>query len=402
MEALLLKLLDKAKASYHGSMQRVCAAAGVFLLGLAGSLAADAAPSHDDAFSSDGLFKADAATLKDTFLLAHPATQLDPASNALWCGTLQLCWNKAVDLVGEKLQFTTTSPVVDLLNREDFTAADLEAGSYVAIADFERNHVEDEIRAALEKTFGGAASPELIPPAPASPGPEDFVAYAYLFKNLAFANPFSDEVDLKFEGKPVKCFGFDASTHQLDEETRKQVRICDYRDADDFVIKIATKSAKDELILARMAPLTTLEDTIKWALLRADRGGHVFLSPKDSMSVPKLNFDLRRDFSELEGLVLKPSPTAKIKGPLVISKAEQLVRFQLNEKGAILKSEAVINILTASTGPHVEPPVHHLVFDGPFLLLLRQTGAAQPYLALWIGNTTLLQPKGGRSWSPFH
>jgi len=39
------------------------------------------------------------------------------------------------------------------------------------------------------------------------------------------------------------------------------------------------------------------------------------------------------------------------------------------------------------------PPSHQMIFDKPFLLMLRQTGAPQPYLALWIGNMTLLQPK---------
>jgi hypothetical protein len=353
---------------------------------------ADPTPaSHDSAFSDAGLFKADAATLKDTFLLAHPATPLDPATNVIWCGTLQLCWNKAIDLVGEKLRFTTASPVVELLNRENFTAADLDPSSYVAIADFEKNHVEDEIRAALEKTFGGAASPELIPPAPAHPGPNDFVAYSYLFKNLAFASVFSDQVPLDFQDKPVESFGFD-STYKMDD-ARSQVTLCDYKSDDDFVIKIATTSPKDQLILAKVQPGATLAKTIASVLHRVDHGSPADLTDRDSLAVPKLNFDLRRDFAELEGLVLKPTPAAKIQSPLEISKAEQLVRFQLNEKGAVLKSEAAMSFVATAMAPGYEPPSHQLYFDAPFLLLLRQAGAPQPYLAIWIGNMTLLQPK---------
>jgi hypothetical protein len=373
-------------------VQRLIAVAGFFLLGVAGTSAADPAPgSHDAAFSDAGLFKADASTLKDTFLIAHPATQLDPQTNVIWCGTLQLCWNKAINLVGEKLHFTTSSPVVDLLNQEDFTAADLDPSSYVAIADFEKNHVEDEIRAALQKTFHGAASPELIPPAPPHPGPDDFVAYSYLFKNLAFASVFSDQVSLDFPDQPVECFGFDGD-HRV-EDARSQVTICDYQSDDDFVIRIATKSPKDELILAKVQPGATLAKTIASVLQRVDHGAPADLTDRDSLAVPKLNFDLRRDFPELEGLVLKPSASAKVKEPLVISKAEQLVRFQLNEKGAILKSEATIEMAATAMAPQFEPPSHQLIFDKPFLLLLRQTGAPQPYLALWIGNMTLLQPK---------
>jgi hypothetical protein len=366
--------------------------AAVLLAGMAGNIAADSAPvSHDSAFSDAGLFKADASTLKDTFLIPHPATQLDPATNVIWCGTMQLCWNEAIKLVGEKLQFTTQSPATKLLNREDFTAADLDPSSYVAIADFEKNHVEDEIRAALQKTFGGAASPELIPPAPAHPGPYDFVAYSYLFKDLAFASVFSDQVTLDFQDKPVECFGFD-STYKMDD-ARSQVTLCDYQSDDDFVIKIATKSPQDELVLAKVQPGATLAKTIASVLQRVDHGTPADLTDRDSLAVPKLNFDLRRDFPELEGLVLKPSATAKVKDPLVISKAEQLVRFQLNEKGAILKSEAAMEMTATAMAPQFEPPSHQLIFNGPFLLMLRQAGAPQPYLAIWIGNSTLLQPK---------
>ena len=375
-------------------MQRLIAAAGFFLLGIAGNSMADPAPgSHDAAFSDAGLFKADASTLKDTHLVAHPATALDPHTNVIWCGTLQLCWNKAINLVGEKLHFTTSSPVADFLNQEDFTAADLDPSSYVAIADFEKNHVEDEIRAALQKTFHGDASPELIPPTPPNPGPDDFVAYSYLFKNLAFAHVFSDQVTLDFPDQPVECFGFDGD-HRV-EDARSQVTICDYQSDDNFVIRIATKSPNDELILAKVQPGATLAETISNVLQRVAHGSPANLTDRDSLAVPKLNFDLRRDFPELEGLVLAPTPAAKIHAPipLVISKAEQLVRFQLNEKGAILKSEAVIMMPAGAMAPQFEPPSHQLIFNAPFLLLLRQTSAPQPYLALWIGNMTLLQPK---------
>lgn len=389
-----LPSLSSARPGFtRTGVQRLIAAAGFFLLGVARISMADPAPgSHDAAFSDAGLFKADASKLKDTFLIAHPATQLDPHSNVIWCGTLQLCWNEAIKLVGEKLRFTTASPVVEMLNQEDFTVADLDRSSYVAIADFEKNHVEDEIRAALEKTFHGAASPELIPPAPPHPGPDDFVAYSYLFKNLAFANVFSDQVSLDFPDQPVECFGFDGD-HRV-EDARSQVTICDYQSDDDFVIKIATKSPKDELILAKVQPGATLAETISNVLQRVAHGNPADLTDRDSLAVPKLNFDLRRDFPELEGLVLAPTPAAKIKDKLVISKAEQLVRFQLNEKGAILKSEAVIVMrATAMANEPPPPPSHQMIFDKPFLLMLRQKGALQPYLAIWIGNMTLLQPK---------
>jgi hypothetical protein len=328
--------------------------------------------------------------LKDIQLVAHPDVPLAPDTNVLWCGTLQLAWNEAIGLVGEKLTFTRPSAEADLLNREDFKRGDLDPGSYVAVADFERNQVEAKIRAALVKTFHGAASPELIPPVPAHPTPDDFVAYAYLYKNLAFATPFGETDPLTFGDKEVKSFGFRYGGPHVPEEAVDQVEICDYQSEDDFVIKLKTKAAEDELILAKISPGATLQATIQGVLERVKHSKNETPDDDDRFAVPKLNFDLRRDFSELEGLVLAPSPQAKIKSKLVISKAEQLVRFQLNEKGAILKSEAVIGMVGAA----LSLPVQHrsMIFDKPFLILMKQAKADQPYFALWVGNATLLVP----------
>lgn len=345
--------------------------------------AEDDTSSHDASFTKEGLFKADVADLIDTQLVASPDVPLAANKNVLWCGTLQLAWNEATALVGEKMRFDRPSPEAELLNRGKFTRHDLDSSSYVVIADFERNHVEAEIRAALERTFHGAASPELIPDVPANPGPDDFVAYSYLYKNLAFARPFNDG-SLLFGDTPVQDFGFD---QDAEDRPLEQVEIYDYKSDDDFIVELKTKSPQDELILAKIPPGATLEATIQTVL------GRMAKPPEDagvadSLAVPKLNFDLRRDFEKLEGLILTPSPTAKIKDKLVVAKVKQLVRFQLNEKGAILKSEAVIAMRALAMRAH-----YHLFFDKPFLILLKQAKSKQPYFALWVGNASLLVPE---------
>jgi hypothetical protein len=346
--------------------------------------------SHDDSFSKEGLFKADVSTLKDTQLAAHPDTPLAENKNVLWCGTLQLAWNKAIDLVGEKLKFANQPPVVDLLNREDFTGADLAPGSYVAMADFERNHVEDEIRAALEMTFHGAASPELIPPIPPHPGPDDFLAYAYLYKNLAFADPFADNDPLTFGAQQVANFGFTKNLDRIPGDVFDQVSIYDYQSENDFIIKLKTKSPDDELILAKITPGPTLQETITQTLKRISQTKPESVNKeRDQLAIPKLNFDLRGDFPELEGLILEPSPSAHV-GKLKTTKVQQLVRFQLNEKGAVLKSEATISMTLSAAFP--QPPSHIMIFDQPFLILMKQANSDQPYFALWVGNASLLVP----------
>jgi len=65
--------------------------------------------------------------------------------------------------------------------------------------------------------------------------------------------------------------------------------------------------------------------------------------------------------------------------------ALQNIRFRLDERGAILKSEAAM----AACLPN-EP--RQFIFDKPFLILLERHDAAQPYFALWVDNPELLAP----------
>ncbi len=348
--------------------------------------------SHAAAFSDDGLIKANVADLTDTQLVAHPDVPLKPNTNLIWCGTLQLAWNEAIKLVGQKLEFTEQPPVADLLNREDFTRADLNPDCYVAIADFERNHVEAQIRAALEKVFHGAASPELIPPVPEHPGPYDFVAYAYLFKNLQFPQVFAENNPLYFaaDQHPVKSFGFlGDDKDKLKPGVFRQVMIHDYQGPDDFIISLKTNDPQDQLILAKVTPSDTLDGTITAVLARMKSGKTVLAQKRDDLSIPKLNYDLSKNFKDLEGLTLKPGPNTPVKN-LVTSEVKQLIRFQLNEKGAVLKSEAAIVMRAMAIAVPLDK--HEMIFDKPFLILMKQANSPQPYFAMWVANASLLLP----------
>jgi len=382
--------MAKRQAANSSISSRIWIILGLMSMGIIKAVLADPpVASHADSFSKEGLFKADASKLKDTQLVPDPDVPLQENQNVLWCGTFQLVWNKAIALVGEKLHFLNQPPLVNLLNRQDFTDADLDPASYIARADFERNNVEDKIRAALEETFHGAASPELIPPKPANPGPDDFVAYAYLYKNLSFTHPFQDNDPLTFAAQPVQNFGYVKNRDQVSSDVSNQVLVYDYQSPDNFIVQLKTKSTGDELILAKFPPGATLEATMNDVLQRMAAHKPEVARKQDPLAVPKLNFDLRKSFRELEGLVLQPGPAARIKGRLVIGEAQQLVRFQLNEKGAILKSEAVI-VMRALAMPSA--PARPMIFDQPFLILMKQANSDHPYFALWVGNASLLVP----------
>ena len=65
---------------------------------------------------------------------------------------------------------------------------------------------------------------------------------------------------------------------------------------------------------------------------------------------------------------------------------EAMDRFRLDERGAVLKSEAYHGPVASKGGPR------QFIFDKPFLILLEREDAAQPYFALWVDNAELLAP----------
>ena len=333
----------------------------------------------------------------DLPMVAHPYVSLDPHRTVIWCGTMQLAWNKAMDLVGEDLHFRQQPALADLLNLRELTEKDLDPTSYIAIADFERNNIEDQIRAALEKTFHGTATPELIPEKNPFPGPTDFVAYSYLSKTLTFSCQFRKTNPLKFDSHLVESFGL-TGAEEKDPRMFEQVAICSYDSEDDFVISLQTQSPKDQLILAKIDPEQTLDATIEKALKKAASNGIFpdrYPQEDDYLSIPKIHFKIKAEFSELMGMVLDASPKARIPRdpPLTVKKAEQLVRFELNEKGAILTSEALLkmDLLGGSDIQNKRVPLS-MVFDRPFLILMKRTNSDRPYFACWIGDSRFMIP----------
>ena len=78
------------------------------------------------------------------------------------------------------------------LKASTFSSNDLDAASYVALAGFVKDGIHQKIQGSLDRKFGGAATPRLIPAKDSTTRPQDILAYAYLFKNLEFAIPFED------------------------------------------------------------------------------------------------------------------------------------------------------------------------------------------------------------------
>ena len=98
-----------------------------------------------------------------------------------------------------------------------------------------------------------------------------------------------------------------------------------------------------------------------------------------------LSLFVDRKYTELIGRTcLNPGFTT-----LFVADATQLIRFQLDESGAILDAEAGI---VMHNGDEPPPEPRRFIFDRPFLLYLQQRQAKQPYFVMWVENPEVLVP----------
>ncbi len=344
--------------------------------------------SHDSFFSTQGLLVAQDDKLQATEISPYLGARILPDRNVLWCGTFQLAWSEVCGLVGEDLHFANEPPMVAELNRKEFSKANLDDESYLALAGFVRDGIFDKITWGLKDKFKGRASPHLLPRPDLTSRPQDIVAYCYLFKHLEFPTPFERlDTPLTFaDGNQVNGFGMLA--YKPDHEKMyPQVQILDYKSPADFAIELKTKSSGDRLILARVRPANTLGETVAAVGKRIASAQPKPAQTGDVLFVPKLNFDLTRNYRELLGLplVLK---NPKVARDLLILSAMQNIRFQMDEKGASLRSESHVSF--GCGVERIPQPKHLMVFDEPFLIVLQRTTAKVPYFAMWVGNSDLL------------
>jgi len=336
--------------------------------------ASDSKPTHSEIMGAPALDKG-SDQLQQTEFTAYLDFPITSGKNLIWCATMQLAWNELIDKCGE---IPKGGPrIVQELNRGIVTKSDLDDSSYVAVVGETAEGVVRRTQRELETKFHEQASPELLN----EDLPKGLVAYSYLFKDLSFLNHLLRfNSPMEFLGFQALAFGFSAARNAEEQQAAAQVTVYDYRNSDDFVVEIKTRSSGDRLILAKVHPDSTLHQTIAQVAHRLLTKG---MPPQTEMrmEIPLIDFRLLKDYDELVGLRTCGA------NPIVL--AQQMIRFKLDEKGAKLKSEAVADIASADVEDHSPP---QLIFDKPFLVIMERQGLPHPYFALWVDNPELLVP----------
>lgn len=350
---------------------------------------------------------------ENTLITAHLDAPVIPGQNLIYCATFQIVWNQLADeIIKEPIALEGNPLTAQMLNKRTFEKHELSESAYLAMIGFGYDNIIEKIKHALKEKFNREA--DLLRAAENA----DLVSYAYLEKNLPFDTVFDvfDE-PLSFNNTPVQSFGL-----REDGQAILQVTVLDYINPDDFIIKLHASRKidqepkagipvrhpriTDDVILAKVTPLPTLAETVQVVFERINaekykqlakgpyteenRRKSYLLSPmidslaSEILQIPKLNIKIQCNFTELVGRKLQNQHFEHYK----IAQAIQAVKFQLDETGAQLSSEALMGL---TFGVHIaEPDPRKFIFDKPFLLCLREKGAQHPYLVLWVGNSDLL------------
>ena len=133
------------------------------------------------------------------------------------------------------------------------------------------------------------------------------------------------------------------------------------------------------------APAGTLAEAVAHILAQSSpspSGGEA-LDWSEEFGVPVINFDVTRSYRELDGANL-----IGVNGAGPIDESIQNIRFRLDEKGAVLQTDARSNIKSApgGFGPR------EFICDGPFFVIMMRADAAEPYFVGYFATPELLVP----------
>lgn len=317
--------------------------------------------------------------LSRTVITPYLQDEIVEGKNLVFCSSFQIAWDILSDeIIKEPLRLEGQPEMENLLNQRLTGAKDVSADCYFALAGLNRDGIIKKIKQGLKAKFNLAPQTDI-----SLQRPDDILVYAFLLKDLKFEHKFESlGMAILFKGDDrVKAFGIEKYTfNEQQVKIAEQVALMDYRNENDFIITLKSGSPQDEIVLAKVTPEKTLLETVKSVFRRLHTTSSMDLERNDTLQIPKLDFDILREYSEIAG---RKVLNTRFSG-YSISKAIQSIRFKLDEEGAFLKSETAISLSKSASMPR------WLVFDRPFLLCLKEKNGQYPYFVMWVDNAELL------------
>ena len=198
---------------------------------------------------------------------------------------------------------------------------------------------------------------------------------------------------LTFDGQKVSSFGVNGYDNY---KQLNIVKIIYYKNDNNFIIKLLPKDKEHEIILFKteknfnsIAEMTTeiekLNEIGKIEKKNEKINWKYFYGEEDVVVIPKFSFNIETNFTKIEGSKFNAD-----KRTFQVERAWQRTALILDEMGADIESEAEVEVTEEVEEEHEKPKPKKMIFDKPFLILLKRTDAKNPYFGLWTTNTELM------------
>lgn len=301
--------------------------------------------------------------------------------NLLYCVTFQLAWNELMDnVIRDDILLGTEKVYSTELNLQKFKKSSLSDEDYIAMVGMGKDDIVKRINDEMDRKFKEEDKWKVE----STVGPDDYLAFSFLKKVLTFETSFEKvEEGLDFKGTKVASFGImDVKDPETAQKLRDQVELVHYKSDEEFIIRLKDKDEKEDLFLARLPK----EETLEKMLQRADSlvSEPIPLTSYDRLNIPLIAFDIKKSYKEFIGQPVLNKGFESYS----IGEALQRIEFILNESGAVLKSKAEIMMPTSMP---MDPK--SLILDDSFLLYMKESGKADPYMAIYVDNAQILQGK---------
>jgi hypothetical protein len=300
------------------------------------------------------------------------------------------------EVVKKDVVFTPQELMAENLNKETFTEAMLSEEYYFKTYGLKTLELKEKIEKGIKEKFNQTSdiledfdwSEEALYN-PDNLNVKRYFFYTMLYREFDFLNAFDKLEDGNF-GKytGIKYFGIDKYTK---DSVGEQIDVLYYNSKEDFALLINTKS-DDEVIFVKNPQGTTFktiyEDMLKQA---SEYTGSKAFKNIDEFKAPMLTYNEKREFTELQNKAFLIADPVYSTG--IIIKAIQTIKFELNEKGGKIKSEAGMDMMV-TTGiaiPDKKPTPRYFYVDDTFTIFLREKGRTMPYFAGRIEDITKYQ-----------
>lgn len=304
-------------------------------------------------------------------------TEVSGSSNVVYCSSLELLWVELTEYLGEQpIPKELHNEINDLNAITTMYDIPLEQKYWFAKVGLEKNGIVDSIINCYQNQFGLNWTPKEFEP-------NGLIGHSFLKKNINFYSRLEDDFhDFTFKDSiHVKCFGLDGGW--ANPTYKKQLKIHDYIDEDNFIFQMGCKDSIDEIYFAKVPSEGNLLDTYNMVMERVKKDSIQLIDEFDQLQIPYLKFDIIKDFENLIDVRLA-NPNYN---QLEFTEFSQRISFDLNKDG--IKIESTADFFMDFGISEVEPLIYS--FDQPFLIIVKRKGKRMPYFLYWVQNSDHMQ-----------